>query len=224
MMATLPKFALEAVTLSTVMLVVIYMIAFVGDFRTVLPLIGVYAFAAFRLMPSLKAAFQHLAKMRSNEPVVDLVAAQFPNGPPKEQPDLKRQSQIAPLPLRNAIELRSLRFNYPSTDEPAIRDLSLRIERGTTVGLVGPTGCGKTTTVDILLGLLAPQQGGLYIDDERITDENLRRWQVNLGYVPQNIYLSDNSLARNIAFGIPRKRSTSRPSSVPHGWRISTIL
>jgi ABC-type multidrug transport system fused ATPase/permease subunit len=205
-LSTVPKFALEAVTLSVVMLVVIYMVAFVADFRSAIPLIGVYAFAAFRLMPSLKAAFQHLAKMRSQEPVVDLVAEQFPDGLPPEKGQLSRQSDIIPLPLERSVELRAIRFNYPNTDAPAIRDLSLYIERGTTVGLVGPTGCGKTTTVDILLGLLTPQEGGLYVDNELVGPQSIRRWQVNLGYVPQHIYLSDNSLARNIAFGIPERK------------------
>jgi ABC-type multidrug transport system fused ATPase/permease subunit len=108
--------------------------------------------------------------------------------------------------VEKSIELESIRFNYPNTETPAIHDLSLRIEAGTTVGLVGPTGCGKTTSVDILLGLLTPQRGRLLVDGDEITEENLRRWQVNLGYVPQQIYLSDSTLARNIAFGIPEHK------------------
>lgn len=210
--STLPKFALEAITLGTVMTIVIYVIAMRASFQSVIPLVGMYAFAAFRLMPALQTAFQQLAKMRSNEPVVELVAAQFPKDRPLEEPrrgstggDAAR-APITPLPVEKSIELESIRFNYPNTETPAIHDLSLGIEAGTTVGLVGPTGCGKTTSVDILLGLLTPQRGRLLVDGDEITEENLRRWQVNLGYVPQQIYLSDSTLARNIAFGIPEHK------------------
>lgn len=209
--STLPKFALEAITLGTVITIVIYVISTRASFQSVIPLVGMYAFAAFRLMPALQTAFQQLAKMRSNEPVVELVAGQFPKGKPIEEPrrqkgGASRQETITPLPVEKSIELESIRFNYPNTETPAIHDLSLRIEAGTTVGLVGPTGCGKTTSVDILLGLLSPQRGRLLIDGDEITEENLRRWQVNLGYVPQQIYLSDSTLARNIAFGIPEHK------------------
>ncbi|MFP4011554.1 MAG: ABC transporter ATP-binding protein [Spirochaetaceae bacterium] len=209
--STLPKFALEAITLGTVMMIVIYVIAMRASFQAVIPLIGMYAFAAFRLMPALQTAFQQLAKMRSNEPVVELVAGQFPKGKSVEEPRRQKegdngQARISPLPVEKSIELDSITFNYPNTETPAIHGLSLLIRAGTTVGLVGPTGCGKTTSVDILLGLLSPQQGRLLVDGDEITEENLRRWQVNLGYVPQQIYLSDSTLARNIAFGIPEHK------------------
>jgi ABC-type multidrug transport system fused ATPase/permease subunit len=84
-----------------------------------------------------------------------------------------------------------------------VKDQSLTIKANTTIGLVGPTGCGKTTLVDIILGLLTVQAGNMYVDGIEITQENVDAWQANLGYVPQNIYLTDDTIAKNIAFGVP---------------------
>jgi ABC-type multidrug transport system fused ATPase/permease subunit len=205
LISNLPKYALESVALSGVMLVVIYVIAVRQSYQDAIPVVGVYVFAAYRLMPALKNIFTRVTSMRSNEPVVEFVAGQFTR-PPEEEPSFQKPPKGPPLPLEQAIELESINFNYPNTDTPAIGGLSISIPAGTTVGLVGPTGCGKTTTVDIILGLLSPQRGRLLVDGEPVTGENLRRWQLNLGYVPQQIYLSDSSLARNIAFGIPEEK------------------
>ena len=94
-------------------------------------------------------------------------------------------------------------FAYQDTEEPVLRDVTLSIEANTTVGIVGPTGSGKTTLVDIILGLLHPQAGEIRVDGTVLTDANIRAWQNGLGYVPQHIYLTDDTIANNIAFGIP---------------------
>jgi ABC-type multidrug transport system fused ATPase/permease subunit len=205
LISNMPKYALEAVALGGVMLVVVFVIAVRESYRDAIPVVGVYVFAAYRLMPALQNIFTRITSMRSNEPVVEWVTSQFDRDP-EEEPTFKAPPKGPPLPLTDRIELESVYFNYPSSETQAIKDLSLSIEAGTTVGLVGPTGCGKTTTVDIILGLLGPQSGRLLVDGQPVAGENLRRWQQNLGYVPQQIYLSDSSLARNIAFGIPEDK------------------
>jgi ABC-type multidrug transport system fused ATPase/permease subunit len=113
---------------------------------------------------------------------------------------------VAPIPFEKSIELRGISFTYPASPEPVIRDQTLSIKSNTTVGIVGATGCGKTTLVDIILGLLRPQQGEILVDGVPVTDANLREWQANLGYVPQNIYLCDGQHHANIAFGVPSDR------------------
>jgi len=95
-----------------------------------------------------------------------------------------------------------LYYCYPNTPTPAVTNLNLEIKSKTTVGLVGVTGSGKTTTVDIMLGLLSPTKGHLIVDGIEITTANVRSWQKNLGYVPQSIYLTDDTVMRNIAFGV----------------------
>ena len=98
-----------------------------------------------------------------------------------------------------------MHFNYPDTSRTTLKDINLNIPINSTIGLVGATGSGKTTTVDIILGLLEPQRGHLKVDGIVISKENLRLWQRSIGYVPQYIYLSDNTIASNIAFGIDSK-------------------
>jgi ABC-type multidrug transport system fused ATPase/permease subunit len=111
-----------------------------------------------------------------------------------------------PLPFVSALQLKDVYFCYKGTTDPAINGVSITIAPNSSIGFVGPSGCGKTTTVDIILGLLRPTSGSLIADTVEVTDENLSRWQQNLGYVPQQIFISDDTVARNIAFGIPHHR------------------
>jgi ABC-type multidrug transport system fused ATPase/permease subunit len=106
-------------------------------------------------------------------------------------------------PLKRRLELSGIRYSYPGTERSALRGLDLTIEANTTIGIVGGTGAGKTTLVDIMLGLLDPAEGSMRVDGEVITPETRRSWQKTLGYVPQTIFLSDGTVAENIAFGHP---------------------
>jgi ABC-type multidrug transport system fused ATPase/permease subunit len=101
--------------------------------------------------------------------------------------------------------LKNIYYNYPNTSRTALKDVSFSIPAKTTVGLVGATGSGKTTTVDIILGLLEPQKGTLEVDGTVIKSQNSRSWQKSIGYVPQNIFLADDTVAANIAFGVDTK-------------------
>ena len=123
-----------------------------------------------------------------------------------EIPLPEKNEIVKPIPFERIIELNDIVFKYPGTEEPVIRNQSLEIRKNTTVGLVGPTGCGKTTLVDIILGLLRPEQGIITVDDLEVNDVNIRSWQANLGYVPQVIYLTDDTITANIAFGIDPKK------------------
>jgi ABC-type multidrug transport system fused ATPase/permease subunit len=108
-----------------------------------------------------------------------------------------------PLRLEREIELRQVRYRYPGGARPAIRDLSLTIPARAAIGLVGHTGAGKTSVVDVILGLLEPEGGQLLVDGNEISDDNRRSWQDAVGYVPQHIFLSDDTVTANIAFGVP---------------------
>ena len=109
------------------------------------------------------------------------------------------------LPFRDRIELEAVSFTYPSAPDPVLSKFAFAIEKNTTIGLVGATGSGKTTIVDLILGVLSPTKGRLLVDGAPIDDGNVRGWQANFGYVPQAIYLSDSSIASNIAFGLPKE-------------------
>jgi ABC-type multidrug transport system fused ATPase/permease subunit len=109
------------------------------------------------------------------------------------------------LPLNKTIALKNVYYDYPNTPRTTLNDINLIIPAKSTVGLVGATGSGKTTTVDIILGLLEPRKGTLEVDGKVITKKNSRSWLRSIGYVPQNIYLSDDTVAANIAIGVESK-------------------
>jgi ABC-type multidrug transport system fused ATPase/permease subunit len=133
---------------------------------------------------------------------------------PETKPTLPVSEEVSPL--RKEIVLKNLRFQYANADTPIIKKMNLTIQRNSTVAIVGSTGSGKTTIVDIILGLLMPQAGTLLVDGIPITLRNVVSWQKHLGYVPQHIYLADDTLAANIAFGGRPKIWTWIAWSMPH--------
>ncbi|HEX6924631.1 MAG TPA: ABC transporter ATP-binding protein [Longimicrobiaceae bacterium] len=197
----LPTFALETVAFGGILLVVLYAFTRGGETATVLPTIGLYAFAAYKLKPALQTIFSSLAKIRFNNPSLDILHADLLGagtsaGVQAEDPK--------PISLNRAIEIRGVYFRYPTSPDWVLRDVNLVIPKNSIVGFAGSTGAGKTTLVDVLLGLLEPQVGRVLVDDVEITSQNVRAWRRNIGYVPQHIFLMDKSVTENIAFGIPK--------------------
>ena len=195
----LPSYILEALAFGCILLMVIYLLATGREVTTVIPLLTGYVFAIYRLMPALQQIFKSLSDLRGNVASLETVYRDLQTAEVAELPD---RSSVPTLPFKNKLELRNVAFQYPETDTPVISDFNLTIEANTSVAFVGSTGSGKTTTVDILLGLLEPKSGQLFVDGVEVTEENVAGWQKNLGYVPQIIYLNDDSIARNIAFGV----------------------
>lgn len=196
-----PKYGLETVAFGGILLILLYLINYRGNFQQIFPIIGLYAFAGYRLMPSLQKVFKGLTKIRYHSSIVGYIRAEFEKAPAQGTNHDKDKTEQR-LKLDDSISLKNIVFAYPNTQEPIIKNQSLTIQANTTVGLVGSTGCGKTTLVDIILGLLEPQQGSISIDGVKIILDNISNWQANLGYVPQSIFLTDDTIARNIAFGI----------------------
>lgn len=164
---------------------------------TVLPVLGVFAFAGQRMMPELGKLYQSAAQIQSGKAAVDIVYADMIGDSvtlPRQMPD--------GLGLTEALQLDDVTYRYPSADLAGVSDIALTIRVGEKVGIVGGTGAGKTTLADIILGLLRPQAGRLVVDGTPVTDDNLRAWQQTVGYVPQEIFLTDASVAENIALGM----------------------
>lgn len=165
----------------------------------ILPLLGVFAFAGQRLLPELSRLYQGLTLLNAGAAAVDAVHRDLLG---KNNDDLPRQL-AAPLGLKTEFQLKNVSYSYPSADHSGLRDISFSIRAGEKIGVVGSTGAGKTTLADIVLGLLRAHKGALFADGIEITDENLRAWQQTVGYVPQDIFLTDASVAENIALGLP---------------------
>ena len=198
-----PRFALEAVAFGGIIVFVLVLLLTREDARQVIPLASLFAFAGYRMMPALQEIFTSLTKMQFNRAVLDRIHKDFVT---KDKDTLldtfKKQKIPEALPFTSEIRLENVSYNYPGAEHAVIKDINLVIKRHTSVAFVGPTGAGKTTLVDIILGLLPPQKGRLLIDDVRLDKSNTIKWQRNIGYVPQHIYLSDDTIARNIAFGV----------------------
>ncbi len=199
-----PRYIIEAVAFGGIILIAIYLIAVREGIQQVIPVLGLYAFAGYRLMPALQVAFHGLASARFNVAALNKLHQDLTRqiDEASHAPGAADEESKAPLMLHEKLELRNVSFTYPEAKQPAIEGLSLTIPAQTMTGFVGKTGSGKTTSVDLILGLLRPQKGTITVDEEPLQDENLRRWQQNIGYVPQHIYLSDDTVARNIAFGV----------------------
>ncbi len=198
--ALLPRFALEAISFGGIILLILFLMKQTGNLNTFLPIISLYVFAGYRLMPAIQAIYGCFIKVAFVRPSLDKLAEDIKNLKTFEPDNLKD-----PLLLNKTIALKNIHYNYPNSSRSALKDINIRINAKTTVGLVGATGSGKTTTVDIILGLLEAQKGSLEIDDQIITKENTRAWQRSIGYVPQHIFLSDDTVAANIAFGVDPK-------------------
>ncbi|MDR2021467.1 MAG: ABC transporter ATP-binding protein/permease [Treponema sp.] len=195
----MPKYLLETIAFGGILGVVIFMIASGIKIEKFLPVLTLYAFGAYRLMPSLQKIFKAAASIKYNFPVVKNLHRDFTRLRDDESIDTEN---IPKMNFGDSIVLDNISFQYPNTSKDVIKKQSLVITSNTSIALVGATGCGKTTLVDIILGLLEPQTGKIIIDDVEITGINRKSWQKNLGYVPQSIYLTDDTVRNNIAFGI----------------------
>lgn len=204
--AQVPRFILEGLAFGGMIAIVLILLASSGgDVEKVIPLVAMYAFAGYRLIPALQQIYYSLTELRFSAEALDklhrdLVITGGIGWKANRKPD---QESIERLPLRESLCLSDVSFTYPNSKSPALVSLNICIPAKTTIAFVGTTGAGKTTAVDLILGLLRPQSGELRVDQIPIADDNVRAWQRNLGYVPQHIFLSDDTVSANIAFGVP---------------------
>ena len=195
--AQLPRFILEAIVFGGTILVILYMMNQSVNFITILPILSLYIFAGYRLMPAVQQIYASFTSLTFVEPAVDKLSHDIKN---LKISNIDQDKNI--LSPKDEISLKNIFYSYPNSSGISLRDVSLNIPVKSTIGLVGTTGSGKTTTVDIILGLLEAQKGTLEVDGKIINYQNSRSWQRSIGYVPQHIYLSDDSVAANIAFGV----------------------
>lgn len=192
-----PRLWLELVAIGGLVAMVFIMLSFGRALDTVLPTLGLFAVAAFRLMPSANRILNTVQTLRFVLPAVDNLNAEFCTAGAVDD-----EAHVdAVRPFRDCIELKEVSYTYPGGEGRSLDNVSLKIGRGESVGVIGASGAGKSTLVDVLLGLLSPQNGCVLIDGKNLA-ENPRSWQSQIGYVPQSIYLTDDSLRRNVAFGL----------------------
>ena len=201
--AQTPRYIIEIIAFGGIIIIVLYLLASGKGIQNLLPLIGLYAFAILRLLPSTQGILASAASMRFATKSIDSLYETMRSFNYEQHLSSTDKEKIERLLLKKEFRLESVTFSYPKTREPVIQDLNLKVAVNSSVALVGVTGAGKTTIANIILGLLKPDTGRILVDGIEITGENLSNWQRNLGYIPQDIYLQDDTVARNIAFGIP---------------------
>ncbi len=200
----LPQFGIQAIVFGGALFSVLFLTAQRGGLDEALPYISLYALAGYRLMPAFQVVFNNLTRIRFALPTLELLHNDLTDK--EDQALLDGEQRDVSQRLNGTIRLNGVTYQYPGMERSAVRDLNLEISRGTSVAFVGSTGAGKSTVVDLILGLLQPTQGQIVVDDQQLRGASLRNWQMNIGYVPQATYLADDSVAANIAFGIPYKK------------------
>jgi len=200
----LPQYVMQAVGFGGMIVLCLLLVdpenlASGGAVAGILPLLGVFAFAGQRLLPELARVYGGLNALQYGKAAVESIYQ-----------DLSQKTTQAPPPavppkalgLRKELRLEGVSYRYPNAEAAGLRDVSLSILAGEKIGVVGSSGAGKTTFADLVLGLLSPSEGALTADGTLIYETNIRAWQQSLGYVPQDIFLTDSSVAENIALGI----------------------
>jgi ATP-binding cassette subfamily B protein len=170
-----------------------------GGIATAIPVLGALALGAQRLLPALQQAYASFSAIIGVEASLKDVLALL------DQPLPEYLNQLFPAPIlfEKEIKLTNLSFSYTKDSPLVLENINLSILKGERIGFIGVTGSGKSTLIDIIMGLLSPTNGKLTIDQKILSRENQRSWQVRIAHVPQNIYLSDSTIEENIAFGIP---------------------
>ena len=192
-----PRLLMELLTIAAFALLVITTLAQGGAIGDIIPKMGLFAVAAFRLIPSINRILASSQALKYCSPVIDILQKEL------ELPVTEtNQPEITSKLFNNQLVLQNISYTYPEAPSPALNNISLTIKQGTSVGFIGKSGSGKSTLVDILLGLLTPDSGSIAADGIAI-HENIRGWQNQIGYVSQSIYLTDDTLRKNIAFGLP---------------------
>lgn len=200
----IPRYLLEAIAFGSVVAIVLVLLGADRTVSEVVPVIGLYGFAGYRLMPALQAVFSSATQIRYSSGALDEVhdiLKTVPGG--AEAADtFDDRAAIEPLPFASSLRFEDVSFRYPGSG-PVLQGIDLEIPARASVAFVGSTGAGKTTLVDLLLGLLRPTGGRLVVDGVVLDEDNRPSWQKQIGYVPQSIFLTDDTITRNIAFGLP---------------------
>lgn len=201
-LALVPRYAMELLAFGAVISLVLYLLAVhEGNLGNILPILSIYALAGFKLLPAFQQMYASLAKIKGNIASFDLMEMDLVASQHASQG--QSAAQAGKLPPKQSITLDNIHFSYPDKDVKALDGLTLDISCNHIIGLVGASGSGKSTAIDVLLGLLLPQEGSLKVDGKTLTDLSLRAWQNSVGFVPQSIFLADSSIRENIAFGSP---------------------
>ena len=197
-----PRYAMETIGMILIVTLAFFTSKQEGGIVAAIPILGALALGAQKLLPVLQQAYGSYStikgSMASFEDVMRLMDQPLPN--------YSDQVLVKPIPFIKEIKLTNLNFRYTKKSPWVLKNINLSLRKGDHVGFIGVTGSGKSTLIDIIMGLLSPTSGKLIIDEQLINDQNCRAWQSHIAHVPQHVYLSDSSIEENIAFGIAKEK------------------
>jgi ATP-binding cassette, subfamily B, bacterial PglK len=216
-----PRYVMEAIGMTLIAVLAYLMTQQGGGMVTTIPILGSLALGAQRLLPALQQAYSSYSSIKGSKSSLKDVLNLL------DQP-LSGYIDQAPLKVinfRQEIKLTNLNFRYKSDSPWVLKNINISLKKGTRIGFIGVTGRGKSTLLDIIMGLLPPSDGGLTIDQQPLNSQTRRAWQAHISHVPQNIYLSDSTIEENIAFGIAKKHiNHQRVREVAQQAQIANVI
>lgn len=199
-----PRLFLEVTALLSIAIVSVILYLSENNSGSIIPLISLLAVTAVRLVPSLNTITSSLTTMRFRKPSFDLIAKELQEAKQEKKQlnnrSLENKNSQNEIRFEKEIVFKNVHFNYFKADKTVLKNINLKISKGSQIGIIGRSGAGKSTFVDLLLGLMEPQKGSISIDDTNL-NENTKSWQKKIGYIPQDIYILDDSIKNNISFG-----------------------
>ena len=201
---SIPKYLIETVCISGILIFLGFNVVFNQNYTALIPQLAAFCVAAYKLLPSVNGISSYINSIIFSKASIDLVYHDIKEVEELEKKRAEEHDHIEKLDLVERIEIKGVTFRYRGTEKPVLKDVNFEILKGQSVALVGPSGGGKTTMADIILGLLEPEEGAIVVDGIDIRDCS-ESWGKNIGYIPQVIYLTDDSIRNNVAFGIGEK-------------------
>jgi len=198
-----PRYFMELLAFGSMIVLVLYLVkSSQGNLGLILPILSVYALAGMKLLPAILVIYSSAVTVKGNLAAYESIREDLENANADNASEFKNSHHA--WSKHNEISLKEVTFTYPDKENPALENVSLKIKPNTIVGFVGTSGSGKSTLADVIIGLIKPQQGEVIIDGTPLIKQNLREWQNKIGFVPQTIFLTEGTIAENVAFGIPQ--------------------
>ncbi|MAZ50477.1 MAG: hypothetical protein CMC72_01950 [Flavobacteriaceae bacterium] len=202
--AILPRYLLETVAFGGIISIILILLSNDVLISEIIPVLSLYAVAGYRLLPAVQNIYSAQSMIKYNRPALMIIINDLKEIKIEEKNELSNEVNQM-IKFDKKITVNDIFFKYPKSEKNVIDGISLSILKNTSIGFAGSTGSGKTTLIDVILGLLDPKKGNIIIDDTIINKQNLLSWQNKISYVPQTIFLIDESISSNIAFGIKRE-------------------
>lgn len=193
-----PRYSFEIVAIISLTILIFYLFKINSKFDELLILLGLFVAAAFRILPAVVRIVTSLQSIRSGIPSIKILLSEFAN----KNNNIYKNDKGEKINFNKSIILKNINFRYPETQKNVLKNLNLEIKKNQIIGIAGSSGSGKTTLIDIIMGLLKPDKGSLIVDGKKCKDSQLKNWSKKIGYVPQGTYLIDDTIEKNIAFGV----------------------